>query len=173
MKNISLSLATVVLSLASVNHCHAQSNASFASNVVVMNTNNGNNNTEAGSGGIDARALTNFKKEYSKVGNAKWEQISDGFISKFVQKDIQFCIGYSTKGAWQYTERTYTATNLPIDVKKQVENAYSGYTINLVEEITTNQRTVYIVHIESKEWAMKIKVDGTEMESIEEYKKFD
>jgi Putative beta-lactamase-inhibitor-like, PepSY-like len=170
MKNISLSLAALVLSIASVKTSHAQSNAMFASNIVVMNNNdnNGNNATEAG---VDARALKNFKKEFSTVENAKWEQLSDGYFTKFVQKNIQFKIGYNHKGEWQYTERTYTAATLPVDVKRTVQSAYIGYNINLVEEITVSQRTVYIVHIDNDEWSMKIKVDGNETESMEEFKK--
>jgi len=167
MKNISLSLAALVLSLATVNTSNAQSNVLYASNIVVMH--NDNSNTEAS--GIDARAIKNFKKDYSAIENAKWEQVTDGFISKFVQKNIQFRVGYNPKGDWQYTERIYTADNLPVDIRKTVENTYFGFDISLVEEIATRQRTVYIVHIENLEWSMKIKVDGTETESLEEYKK--
>src|ERR1700712_811612 len=171
MKNISLSLAALVLILASANTSHAQSNAIFASNTIVMSGNDNNGNNSATEAGVDARALKNFKKEFSTVENAKWEQLSDGYVTKFVQKNIQFKIGYNQKGAWQYTERTYTAANMPVDVKRTIQSTYIGYNINLVEEIKVSQRTVYIVHIDNDEYSMKIKVDGSETESMEEFKK--
>jgi hypothetical protein len=168
MKNISLSLAALVLVIASVNHSNAQSTALFASSVVVMNNNADDNNTEAN---VDARAIKKFKKEFSNVSNAKWEQIPDGLITKFVQKNIQFRIGYNQKGEWQNTERIYTEVNMPADVKKTIQSVYNGYNINLIEEVTASGRTVYFVHIDNEEWSMKIKVDGNETEAIEEMKK--
>ncbi len=170
MKNIRLSVAALACILAATT-VHAQSTAVYASNRVAITTNdNGNDNTEEP--GIDARAVKNFKKDYRKAENAKWQEVSDGFITKFMQKNSQYRVGYNKKGDWQYTERIYnTGSELPVDVRKNIETNYFGFDIKLVEEIATRQRTVYIVHIENAEWIMKLKVDGADIDSLEEFKK--
>jgi len=167
MKNISLSLTALVLSLASVNNSNAQSNALYASSVVVMN--NSNTAPVPENSGIDARAIKNFKKEYASVTDAQWEQKADGFETKFKQKDITFHVGYNQKGDWQYTERTFAASYLPVAVRHNIETTYLNFDINVAEEITTRQNTVYIVHISNSTWNMTIKVDaeGNDIESID------
>lgn len=164
MKTITLSSAAVLLMiLGAASKTNAQTDAVYASNT-----------TRIKNGGIDYsnnndRAISNFKKEFSTVDNAKWIQITDGFISRFEQNGIKFRVGYNQKGNWQNTVRTYTESGLPSDVKDIIENVYYGYRISLVEEITTRQKAVYIIHIENDEWMKQIKVDGNETNELEEF----
>jgi hypothetical protein len=164
MKTITLSSAAVLLMiLGAASKTNAQSDAVYASNTGHIKN-----------GGIDYsssndRAISNFKKEFSTVDNAKWIQITDGFISRFEQNDIKYRVGYNQKGDWQNTVRTYTESGLPADVKDIIENVYYGYSISLAEEITTRQKTIYIIHIENNKWMKQIKVDGNETNELEEY----
>lgn len=164
MKKITLSSAALLmLTIGAAVTVQAQSNVLYASSAVLPKSNVAEINV------VNERAVNNFKKTYSTVANARWSQIPDGFMTKFEQNDIKFRIGYNKKGDWENTVRSYNENHLPADVKKKVEDVYYGYDITTVDEITTAERTVYIVHIENKEWSRQIKVDANETYELEAY----
>jgi hypothetical protein len=165
MKKITLSSAALLLMLSVATTIHAQTDALYASNTLHPK----NNSNDYNNGSSNERAVNNFKKEFSTAENASWTTMPDGFMTKFNQNSIKYRVGYNQKGNWQNTVRIYGVENLPASVKKTIDKVYDGYTIILVEEITTREGTVYIVHIENKEWIRQVKVDSIEAVDLEEF----
>jgi len=101
--------------------------------------------------------------------NATWSQIPDGIVSRFEQNSIMYRVGYSKKGNWQNTLRTYNKDNVPAAIKETIEYAFDGYAITLVDEITTRDGLAYIVHIENKEWMRQIKITKNDVVDLETF----
>jgi len=164
-KRIALSASLLLLIVFFSAETYAQQDALYASYKTILK------NSPVGSAGINARAIKNFKKEFTTIDNAEWYEIDKGFISKFEKNGIQYRAGYDKKGNCLNTMRTYDEKQLPEDIRKLVKSSYYDYSIKLVEEVTASGQTAFIIHIENSLRAKKIKVEDGETTILQEYEK--
>src|SRR5215467_8810253 len=153
MKKTVFCLAAAIVCGLFLNIAHAQSAPKNAYGVdytafVEVAVPFGNSTTiEAGSENlntISAKAVRDFGKNYKNATDAKWFQISNGFIARFSENNIETMAAYNTKGKWEFTISHYDESKLPESVKRAVKSIYYDFQITLAEEIHTSDKTMYV-----------------------------
>ena len=134
------------------------------------------NNTDTGSYPIVSRTavsvkiMRDFMTSFKNADNIQWYKISDGTMVYFTDNGIKARSAYDNRGKWLYTMRSYDETHLPKEIRTQVKITWYDYTITWVNEITKEQKRLYIVHMkDGKYWKTIGICDGEEMETIEEF----
>ena len=121
---------------------------------------------------ISTRAAGDFVKRYSGAADAKWYKTDDGYIVKFLLKDIKHKSAYDKSGTWVYTIKHYDESKMPRDIRHIVKRQYYDYTISQVEEVNyLNNPVSYIVHMQDEKTWMNVKVCEQELSVLEKYNK--
>jgi hypothetical protein len=115
----------------------------------------------------NARALKDFQHRFSDVGEAKWYSDEKGFYSYFRKDGFIDRAFYNKNGSWSYSIFYETEDKLPWDLRATVKSVYFDWTINVAEEIRTNEGMVYLIYMEDKSNFRVLSVNAdNEMETI-------
>lgn len=110
---------------------------------------------------ISIKAVRHFKKFFPTIQDEKWYVITNGYMVKYKEGDVNTRVDYDLKGNWSYTIRYITESKLPKDVRKLVRSTWYDYAISSIEEIQVDHNFIYIVHIhEGDDWKMIRVADG-------------
>jgi len=120
---------------------------------------------------VNPRALSDFRRNYKSVGDARWIQIKHGFLAKFKADAVETRVFYDPHGRWSSTILTYAEDKLPAHIRSKVKSTYYDYTIYLVHEITIGDNTVYLVSMQDKTRIKTIRVTDENMDEYEELTK--
>lgn len=120
---------------------------------------------------ISIKAVRNFIKEYKNVSNVKWFESEDGFVVYFNMDGIKTKVYYDKKGNYECKVRNYYENRLLSEVRHLVKSNYYDFSIYCVVEISANDKTAYVVKLESKTSWKTIKIVNNEMEVTQDYKK--
>lgn len=123
-----------------------------------------------GPASANTKALKNFNKTFKGV-DANWFQTQEGSIAEFEKDGIVTRIDYDHKGRFIAMIRRYSEDKLPADVRHQVKSTYYDYNIFLVIEVTTNNKTAYLVKMEDQKTLKTIRVVDGEMDVYEDLNK--
>lgn len=163
MKKHLFTLAALVAALA-----FTKANAQFE---LAANTKKAGTALIAGNAFADTKAYQKFHKAFPASEGESWIQTKEGFSVVFTVKGIMARAYLSRKGNVDGLIRYYHEDNLPQDVRQTVKNEYANYAITLVQEVTYNGITAYLVIVEDKTtWKILRVVDG-EMDVRSEYVK--
>jgi hypothetical protein len=129
-------------------------------------------NTLADLRSANAKLYNRFTSRFSSAQDIhvlplKWNiQISckvDGIANRFL---------YAKNGRLLQTIRDYAPENLPEAISETVLNNYPRYSIfGIVNEVTIDNSTAYLVMIENKKSWKRVRVLNGEVDTYEEYKK--
>lgn len=122
-------------------------------------------------GAISSKAMRDFKRSYPDVNDEQWYSFKDGFAVKFKDEGIDHMVTYNRIGDWQYTITNYDEKKLPESIRAMVKSTYYDYAITLVQEITTHNQLVYLVHMQDELTWKTVKVTDGEMTVIEDFNK--
>ena len=122
-------------------------------------------------GAINSKAMRDFKKNYPEVDDEQWYAFRDGFAVKFKEEGKDHMITYNRIGDWQYSIVNYSEKKLPENVRALVKSTYYDYAITLVQEVTTHDQTMYLVHMQDDYTWKTLKVSDGEMSIIEDFNK--
>jgi hypothetical protein len=116
---------------------------------------------------VNARALKDFQNRFSDVGGAKWFSDENGYYSYFNKDGFNDRAFYNKNGRWLYSLIYKTEDKLPEDLRATIKSVYFDWTINVIEEIRTNDGVVYVVYLEDKSNFRVLKVSAeNEIETI-------
>ena len=116
---------------------------------------------------ISIKAVRHFKKYYPTIQDEKWYVITNGYMVKYKEGDVNTRVDYDPQGNWSYTIRYLTESKLPKDVRKLVRSTWYDYAIASIEEIQVDHNFIYIVHIhEGDDWKMIRVADGEATEIL-------
>lgn len=99
---------------------------------------------------VHARVLKAFNRNFKTAAPVQWSTDDQYYLAYFVKDGIQNRVTYRKNGQMIQSMKTYGAKHLNNETKSQVEEAYDGYDITSVTEITSQGETVYFVNIESR-----------------------
>lgn len=124
---------------------------------------------------VSPKALKDFSKTCKAASDCRWYSYGKQGVMVFYQvgdkKGRRF---YDRKGNYIYNILSYGETLLPPDVKDLVKRTYyQDYKINGVEEVETDYKTFFVVHIENDKKIKNVSVfDGeiNEMLSMDKSK---
>jgi len=118
---------------------------------------------------INFRAIQHFKTTYPGIINEKWDKLKNGYVANFISNGMYTRNYYDKKGRWLHCLKRYDETKLPDELKSLVKNAYEGYTITIVEEVTTNinnREAIYLIYICDGTIHKIIRACGRELDEI-------
>ena len=163
-------LIALFFAVATITGVYAQSSGSFG--------------FEASFGSIKSQSHTNlseddilasiqkkFRKQFTDVKRESWTKTNNGYAIRFNTGTIDYLVFYDAKANIIGQVRYYKPTNLPNDIRFQVESAYFNYDILSVQEVTVEKTITYLVAIEARnEWKI-IRVSAAGMDVYKEYRK--
>jgi hypothetical protein len=118
---------------------------------------------------ISTKAVRDFARDFKNVPDAKWFKKENGFAVFFAGDSIQTWIFYDKSGNRECVIRDYSENRLPGEIRHIVKSTYYDFSIYLVNEVTINDITGYIIKIRDKNSLKEIKVVDGEMEVMREY----
>ena len=120
---------------------------------------------------LDTRAVRAFVHTFWNASDANWVTYPGGYVVYFTSDGISHRAYYTRSGHLECTIRDYFEKDMPADIRHMVKSAYYDYSIFLVNEVTSNGQTSYVVKIENKTSFKEITIDDQGMEVTGEFKK--
>ncbi|PWT76648.1 MAG: hypothetical protein C5B59_05925 [Bacteroidetes bacterium] len=120
---------------------------------------------------INVKALLDFQKAFTNIGNEKWYKENYGYSARFFENGIQNDVSYSDKGERLYQMKQFNENNLSRELRTQIKTAFYDCSVKWVHEIIFPHKTVYIVLIEDEATLKNIRIGDDEMEVVEEVTK--
>jgi hypothetical protein len=120
---------------------------------------------------VNQKAMRDFKKTFKDVSNEKWYSVKNGFLAEFSSNSSKNRVVYDKKGHWVFTVSYYEEKSLPAEIRAIVKPVYYDYTISRVEEVHTDDKTIYIIHVQNGTRLKTLRVCDGEMDLIEDLPK--
>jgi hypothetical protein len=181
MKKIIIVLVCGMLyTSASINQATAQkaTNASFETPTIEGQSGESADKASASRSEADLKAakvnlkVTNhLSKQFRNMSNLKWSTEEKVIVATFKIDEKSGRVVYNKKGNWLYSIITYTEDQMPKEVKFLINDAYPGYNITLVHEITQGSTFLYDVFIEDSSHLKQILVQDQDLTVYKEYTK--
>jgi len=118
---------------------------------------------------INTKVLRSFMSTYWNATNPQWVKYAEGFVVYFKSDSIKHRVYYDNTGGRQCTIRQYSEKDLPREIRHMVKSVYYDYSIYLIDEVTVDDKTSYIIKIEDKTSLKEIKIENGEMEVTHEF----
>lgn len=112
-----------------------------------------------------------FVKQFPDGQDDTWTKTREGFAVRFTVRGIVNRAYLDKRGNFDGLIRYYGEKDLPQDVRHQVKSTYYDYSIRLVQEVTRNGATAYLVTVEDKTTLKIIRVVDGEMDVREAFTK--
>jgi hypothetical protein len=125
------------------------------------------------SSSTNAKAEKNFTKNYKTASNADWSTLSDkSLLCRFYMNDILYKAFYTAQGEWRYSLSSYGGKKLDKELADRIHRVYYGSEIVFVDQIDiADGKTIYVVELHDENSIRKLRVEGDEMELVQEFKK--
>jgi hypothetical protein len=121
---------------------------------------------------VNLKAVRDFSKSCQKAENIHWYIDAKATFAYYYVNGNKGWRVYDKKGNFVYNMDTYPEKFLPYDIRDQVKRTYYlDYNIIWVQEIQTEGKTIYIVHLTNKTTWLNVRVGDGEMDVLEEYNK--
>ena len=125
------------------------------------------------SAAVNLKAERNFKKDYQQASGAEWSTLDDhSLMCRFSMNNIRYRAFYTAHGQWISTVSSYDASKLNKGVYDKIKSVYYNSRIVFANQIdVVNGNTIYVVEIQDENSIKKLRVDGDEMEIVQEFDK--
>lgn len=130
---------------------------------------------------VTGRAVKDLTRNFKTVSDARWFEVRNGFIARFILNDITYQVAYDSKGSRTYTMRTYDETKLPVYIRHIVKSTYYDYNIFLVQEVESvnplreverpANALTYVIHLEGQANFINLVVSNGEMDEWQKFTK--
>ncbi len=178
MKKILSALTAIILAVAIYGNAGAQqASPGKAGNELKLSmalTNTGESantiSAKANAAGLNVKALKDFQRSFKNVSNASWFVTDEGtMLASFTVDAVQNTVAYDKKGRWIYSIKRYDEAQLPKEIRSGVKSVYYDYSIAHVEEVSINDRVIYIVHLEDATTMKTLRIENGEIEEAENF----
>ena len=171
-KSLSLYAASVLLAFTMVNASNSQHlHSAAAGDYIAGITEFTDSSSLIRANEVNTRVVRDFTRRYEGISDAKWFKLKEGFVVYFTQNETRMRVVYDKRGTPLWTIRSYFEDKLPLEIRHIIRSTYYDFSIYHIDEITMNEKTVYLVKMEDKTSWLTIRVTDGEMEVAEIYKK--
>ncbi len=120
---------------------------------------------------VNLKAEKEFKKVYPQTRDAEWFALNDNsLVCRFKMNDITHRAIYTAQGQWKYTTSSYDAGKLNKVIYDKVKSVYYNSNIVFVNQIDlVDGGIIYIVELQDEKSIRKVRVEGDEMEVVQEF----
>jgi len=120
---------------------------------------------------VNTKAVRHFIKSFKQAEDVHWFDAVNGMAAHFTMNGTRSRANYDDKGNWLNTIRTYSESALSKDIRDIVKRRYYDYSVTIVNEITDEQRTAYVIQLEDESTLKTISIYDGDMNVIKEYVK--
>ena len=120
---------------------------------------------------VSTKAVRHFIKSFKQAEDVHWFDAVNGMAAHFTMNGTRSRANYDDKGNWLNTIRTYSESALSKDIRDIVKRRYYDYSVTIVNEITDEQRTAYVIQLEDESTLKTISIYDGDMNVIKEYVK--
>lgn len=117
---------------------------------------------------INTHAFRHFRKLYPGISGESWIKTEEGYIVSFSEHGLRSQVHFDQRGGFLYSVKYYGAADFDRDLAGLINRRYPGYNIEVVTEITDNEKIFYLVKIETSTSLKTISVNDGKLEVIEE-----
>jgi hypothetical protein len=118
---------------------------------------------------ISIKAIKNFKSSFKEATDAQWSKIKNGYVAWFKLSGIVNRTFYDKRGNWYFTVAYYDETKLPRDVRAIVKRVYYDYTISGIQEISIEDKVIYLVTVQDEKTLKTLRVCDGDMDIVGDY----
>jgi len=97
---------------------------------------------------VNLKVTAHVNKNFKNISGLSWNTEEKVIVATFKMNEKPTRVVYDKKGHWLYTITTFREDQMPGEIRSLVKEAYSGYTISLVHEISQGDITLYSVQLE-------------------------
>ncbi len=121
----------------------------------------------------NAKAEKKFIATYQSASGTDWTTLADqSLVCRFYMNDIKYRAFYTPYGQWKYTISDYSGSSLEKNLSDQIKRAYYNSSIVFVNQVDmADGKTIYVVEIHDANSIKKLRVEGEEIEVVQEFKK--
>ncbi|MGZ3838130.1 MAG: hypothetical protein ACXVMS_09270 [Flavisolibacter sp.] len=160
-KNLLLSGAMSLLLLGSVLSCLGQEDSMKTLPPVVIYAKSN----------VDKAVRESFDKQFKDAMNQQWFRMNKDYLVTFITEDMKNNALFKKNGKLIYHIRFGQESNLPPDIKKQVQEAYTDYNITRAVNVKYNNRDLWVVNLEGLKKYIIVRVEDGELQEVENYDK--
>ena len=174
MKKLSITaiVTTILISIFSFDS-HAQLAFNYSEIVSADNLANASAHHSTTTSSTNAKAEKNFTANYHSASGTDWTTLTDkSLVCRFFMNDIRYRAFYTPHGQWKYTISDYSGNSLDKNLSNQIKKAFYNSSIVFVNQVDmADGKTVYVVEIHDENSIKKLRVEGDEIEVVQEFKK--
>ena len=120
---------------------------------------------------VNIKVVRSFRKTFPDISNEKWDFLDGYYFVNFSIDQVKYKIVYTKNGSLDYAMKMYEEKNLPKEVRAMVKSQYYDYTIHTAQELSINNKTIYIIQMSDSNSWKSVRVCEGEVEEIENLKK--
>jgi hypothetical protein len=120
---------------------------------------------------IPGRIWKSFSHYFNDAENPRWYIVNKNYLVKYMIYDEENRALFTKKGSLVYHISYGYEKSLPEDLKKQIKNDYSDYTITRAIKVSQAGRIIWVVNIEDPENLVLLSFEDGEMEEMERLQK--
>jgi hypothetical protein len=123
---------------------------------------------------VNETVLKVFRQSFPGASNVSWSEEKDKYLVFFKRNETSYRLIYDKDGSLLTAYKYYGADDLPPFILTRVKNAYPGYTVHGITEVSNNTTMEYHIILETATKLLNLRSDpigNLEVES--RYKKAD
>src|SRR4051794_40659980 len=107
------------------------------------------------SSNVSTEVTKSFNKEFKKALNPKWFAVDKDYLVKFIQDDMSNSAYFKQSGSLVYHLSYGYEKDVPAEIRRLVNNSYSGYAISRAILVKAQNRNIWVVNLEGlKRWVI-------------------
>jgi hypothetical protein len=116
---------------------------------------------------ISTHAFRHFHRQFRDAKEENWDKTDDGYIVWFTENAHRNQAYYDRRGSFLYTLKYMAGPDVPNDLRERVNHRYPGYSINVVTEVNTGDKIVYLVNMIGDHCIQTVSVHDGMMEVVD------
>jgi hypothetical protein len=117
---------------------------------------------------ISTHAFRHFHRSFRDITQENWYKMEDGYIVWFTENSRRSQAHYDRNGSFLYSLKYLAPSEISGDLRRRVMDKYPGYSINVVTEINTGDKILFLVNIIGDHSIKTLAVHEGQMEVAED-----
>lgn len=117
---------------------------------------------------IKSRVLRTFNQSFKDIA-PEWFVLDDTFLAKLTVAGLPAHALFAKNGYMLYSVNHGTEQSLPPEVRRMIRSTYYDHSITGVTKVDAQERTAWIINLQSADQLLVVKVIGRELEEIGNY----
>jgi hypothetical protein len=119
-----------------------------------------------------SRALDkSFLQKFPDANDVVWSRLNKEYLAKFIQYDLKHQSLFKKNGFLQYDITYMGTTQLPGEIREQVNSSYDGYSISNVARIRRLDKVFWIINLESVNNYVVVRAEEGDLSEVKRYRK--